>query len=233
MPIRFHLPERAAGDGLGGCAFRTCCATSCGGIPTGSLCLWRSVPESYQALSVGLQNALWKLGRVSEEHRTDNLTAATFRGSSRTRTGMWNNRNTVSSSGWIKSCCCGAAGTLPSGANEHFLEQVFDLKNQSRQQRLEEELAVMRPLPAKRLEDWREYKVRVTSWMTVTVAHNTYPVPSWLSRYEVLARLHADRVEIYFVGQCAAEMERLQGGVRPGVWQSRHGQDSSVVWHCA
>lgn len=32
--------------------------------------------ESFQALSTGLQAALWKLGGVPEEHRTDSLSAA-------------------------------------------------------------------------------------------------------------------------------------------------------------
>ena len=32
--------------------------------------------ESFESLSAGLQNALWQLGGVPEEHRTDSLTAA-------------------------------------------------------------------------------------------------------------------------------------------------------------
>jgi transposase InsO family protein len=33
--------------------------------------------ESFESLSAGLQGALWRLGGVPEEHRTDNLSAAT------------------------------------------------------------------------------------------------------------------------------------------------------------
>jgi hypothetical protein len=69
----------------------------------------------------------------------------------------------------------------------------------------------MKPLPAYRLDDFREYKVPVSDWSTVQVARNTYSAPSRLRRYEVTARLHADRVELYFAGQCVAEMERLRG----------------------
>ena len=39
---------------------------------TGTICF----SESYQALSEGLQDALWKLGGVPEMHRTDRLSAA-------------------------------------------------------------------------------------------------------------------------------------------------------------
>jgi len=73
------------------------------------------------------------------------------------------------------------------------------------------ELAVMKPLPACRLEDYREYRVPVGPWSTVRVGHNTYSVPSRLIRHEVVARLYADHVEIYFAGQRVAEMERIQG----------------------
>ena len=41
---------------------------------------WESVKlcytESFEALSEGLQEALWRLGGVPREHRTDNLSAA-------------------------------------------------------------------------------------------------------------------------------------------------------------
>jgi transposase len=39
---------------------------------TGTICF----SESYESLSTGLQNALWKLGGVAKYHRTDNLTSA-------------------------------------------------------------------------------------------------------------------------------------------------------------
>ena len=39
---------------------------------TGTICL----SESFESLSDGLQNALWELGGVVVEHRTDRLTAA-------------------------------------------------------------------------------------------------------------------------------------------------------------
>jgi hypothetical protein len=42
---------------------------------------WESVSlcysETFEALSEGLQGALWRLGGVPQEHRTDNLSAAT------------------------------------------------------------------------------------------------------------------------------------------------------------
>ena len=46
------------------------------------LCLsnWETVTvcfsESYESLSAGIQNALWKLGGIPRYHKTDNLTCA-------------------------------------------------------------------------------------------------------------------------------------------------------------
>lgn len=42
---------------------------------TGTICF----AESFESLAEGLQNALWELGGVPAEHRTDNLTAAIIR----------------------------------------------------------------------------------------------------------------------------------------------------------
>ena len=69
----------------------------------------------------------------------------------------------------------------------------------------------MNPLPTQRLNEYREFKVPVSSSCTVHVAKNAYSAPSRLMRYEVTVRLHAERVEIYFAGQRVAEMERLRG----------------------
>lgn len=194
--------------------------------------------ESFEALSRGVQNALWTLGAVPEEHRTDNLSAASFgyRGrreftesylglmghyglrATRNHPGESHQNGDVEQSHYrIKervdqALLLGGSRNFSDRAQyEAFLQELFSTKNQGRSRRVEEELAVMRPLPARRLEDYREYKVRVSSWSTLQVAHNTYSAPSRLSRREVLARLYADRVEVYFAGQRVASMERLRG----------------------
>jgi hypothetical protein len=96
--------------------------------------------ESFVALAEGLQNALWMLGGVPEQHRSDSLSAA-FRNldadakedltlryeafcghygmtptrnnpSSRTRTGRSRVRMAISRKRSKTRCCCVAAGTL-------------------------------------------------------------------------------------------------------------------------
>lgn len=195
--------------------------------------------ESFEALSRGLQNALWSMGRVpAGHHRTDNLSAATFKGEERreftesymglmrhygmtptkNQPGKSNENGDVEQSHYrIKEridqalLLRGSRDFADRGEYNDFLRKLIHRRNLGRSKRFQEELAVMKPLPATRLNDYREYKVPVSDWSTVQIAHNTYSAPSRLRRYEVTARLHAERVELYFAGQCVANMGRLRG----------------------
>lgn len=195
--------------------------------------------ESFESLSTGLQNALWWIGRVpAGHHRTDNLSAATFKGEERreftesymalmrhygmtptkNQPGKSNENGDVEQAHYrIKErvnqalLLRGSRDFADRGEYHEFLRKIFCARNLGRSKRLQEELAVMKPLPSYRLNDYREYRVPVSGWSTVQVAHNTYSAPSRLRRYEVTARLHAERVELYFAGQRVAEMERLRG----------------------
>lgn len=195
--------------------------------------------ESFESLSTGIQNALWFLGRVpTGHHRTDNLSAATFKGQERrefneaymalmrhygikptkNQPGKSNENGDVEQSHHrLKKrvdqalLLRGSRNFTNRGEYEEFLRKIIGDKNLDRSQRLEEEMAVMNPLPTYRLIDYREFKMPVSPWSTIRVAKNTYSAPSRLMRYEVVVRLYAERVEIYFAGQRVAEMERLRG----------------------
>jgi len=195
--------------------------------------------ESFEALSSGIQNALWTLGMVPVgHHRTDNLSAATFKGKDRREFNDWygalmrhynlkptkNQPGKSHENGDVEQAhyrikervdqallLRGSRDFPDRSAYREFLRELTAARNRGRVRRLEQELAVMQPLPARRLEDYRDFRVVVGPWSTIRVGHNTYSAPSRLMRYEVTARLHADRVEIHFAGQRVAEMERLRG----------------------
>jgi hypothetical protein len=195
--------------------------------------------ESFESLSRGIQDALWFLGRVpAGHHRTDNLSAATFKGEERrefneaymalmrhysitptkNQPGKSNENGDVEQSHYrlkerVDQALLLRASRDFTGRSEYeeFLRKIICDKNLSRSKRLEEELAVMNPLPAYRLNDYREFKVPVNPWSTIHIAKNTYSAPSRLIRYEVTVRLYAERLEIHFAGQQVAEMERLRG----------------------
>jgi hypothetical protein len=194
--------------------------------------------ESFESLSAGLQNALWTLGGVPASHRTDHLGAAMFGGKEREDFGVHymalmhhygltptkNNAGRSHENGDVEQAhyrikeridqallLRGSRDFSDRADYEHVLRDIFTSKNRNRTMRFEQELAALKPLPAYRLDDHREYKVPVGIWSTVRVAHNTYSVPSRLIRHEVIARLRANHLEIYFAGQLICSMERIRG----------------------
>lgn len=110
---------------------------------------------------------------------------------------------------------------------EAFIEGAMARANRLRQRRFAEELAVMRLLDVRRLPEYREEEVRVTSWSTVQVARNTYSVPSRLRGEKVKARVYEEKVEIYFHGVRQLTVPRLSGE-RGHAVNYRHVIDSLV-----
>ncbi|MEK7218371.1 MAG: IS21 family transposase [Patescibacteria group bacterium] len=92
-----------------------------------------------------------------------------------------------------------------------FLEGVMEKADRLRKKRLEEELAVMKPLRVDLLPEYTEEESRVTSWSTIQVSRNTYSVPSRLIGSLVRARVYDDRIEVSSHGMQQMEMPRLRG----------------------
>ena len=96
-------------------------------------------------------------------------------------------------------------------AYEQFIEIVLEQRNQGRQQRLKEELDVMKPLMAQPLGTYQEVRVKVTRASIIRVQNNVYSVPTSLIGRQVTARLYEWHLEVY-VGQKQIEsMPRLVG----------------------
>jgi hypothetical protein len=96
-------------------------------------------------------------------------------------------------------------------AYEAFLRQLLGQLNAGRQQRLAEELPLLRPLPARRLESCKRRRVRVDSGSTIHVEGNTYSVASRLIGARVEARVYAERVEVWYAQRCVEALPRLRG----------------------
>ena len=199
--------------------------------------------ETFEALAGGLQESLWVLGGVPLEHRTDNLSAAThqlrqtggrefneryleFLGhfglrASRNHPGRANENGDVESShGHFKRALdqrLRLRGSRDFRNVEQYRGLLADLagaRNRRRQERLEEEREVLRPLPGRRLPVYRERVRTVTRGSVVRVANKAYSVPSRLIGERVVVRLHADRVELLWDGQVVAGHERARGARR-------------------
>lgn len=198
--------------------------------------------ETFEALAQGLQNALWKLGGVPEEHRTDNLSAATHQLAgggrefnqryrdllrhlemepSRNTPGRGHENGDVEQSHHRLKRALGQAlmrrGSRDfetRAAYEAFVAQVTEKLNRRRGPRCEVEHAALRSLPAARTDSWKEVTARVGPGSTIRVDKRTYSVSSQLIGREVRVRVHADELEVRLGQTVVARMERLRGQKR-------------------
>jgi hypothetical protein len=94
---------------------------------------------------------------------------------------------------------------------EAFLGEVMDKRNSSRQKRLADELAVMRPLPAETLTVCGEEKVKVSRGSLIRVRYNTYSVPTSLIGHTVTVHIHEWHLEVYYGSKLMDTLPRLVG----------------------
>jgi transposase InsO family protein len=195
--------------------------------------------ESLAALKRGVQEALFRLGRVPAYHQTDNSTAATHDLTSGKRVfnddyvdfmhhlGMEPRTITIGEkhqNGDVEALNGALKRRLKQhlllrGSNdfesleeyEAWLAQVTEKANRLRRRRFNEELAVMKPVTAERLPEFTEQDVRVTSRSTIYVKRNVYSVPSRLIGEMVRVRIFDDRLEVSYGGKHQLTVERLLG----------------------
>jgi len=97
---------------------------------------------------------------------------------------------------------------------EAFVQGVLVRRNQARQTRLAEELAVMRPLPTPQLVTHTHVRVRVARTSLIRVQNNVYSVPTSLIGQYVNVHIHEWRLEVYYQSRCVLEVPRLIGEQR-------------------
>ena len=194
--------------------------------------------ESFEALSEGLQNALWELGGVPERHRSDRMSSAVNNLSAakdftqryegllkhygmqgeKIEAGKANeNGDAESSHRWFKEAVeqalllRGSRDFENRQAYEEFLREVLADRNAGRRRRLAEELAVLRPLPDGRQESCRRVKVRVGTGSVIHVCHNVYSVDSRLIDEKVEVRVYAEHLEVWYAQKLVERLPRLRG----------------------
>jgi len=209
---------------------------------------WRHVEvvlggESFEALAAGLQNALWQLGGVPQEHRTDSLSAA-FRNLSAeaakdltqryetlcahyTMRASRNNPGASHENGSIEA----RQGTLKDRIDQALLlrgSRSFATLQQYRQfvgevavrlnARISKvfavERAALRALPLRRTADYEELQARVSKFGTFSVRGVLYSAPSRLIGHRLTVRVHLDRVEAFVGGVKMLSLPRARPGQR-------------------
>lgn len=196
--------------------------------------------ESFQALSAGLQEALWMAGGVPEEHRTDSLSAAfnnlaeqeelTRRYEELCRHyGMRasrNNRGESHENGAIESRQGSLKRALEQGlllrgsrafddmaAYEQFVAEAVRRLNVRCVRAWEIERARLKPLPARRTVDFEEIDARVSKFGTFSAKSALYSVPSRLAGHRLKVRLYGTYLEAWLGGVKVFECERLYGSI--------------------
>jgi hypothetical protein len=182
--------------------------------------------ESFSALSEHLQDALWKLGGVPAEHRSDSLSAAyknldadaqrdftrsyedlcRHYGMCATR----NNRGEAHENGSIESPNGHLKRRLDQALRRRgsrdfasiedyrrFVEEEVAKQNRRRNALVDEERRMLKPLPPRRTTDFTLISADVTRNGTVSLDRVTYSVPSRLVGRRLHANLYDDRIELF------------------------------------
>jgi len=82
-------------------------------------------------------------------------------------------------------------------------------------------LALLRPLPQRRLETCKRLRVKVGKSSTIRVVHNVYSVNSRLIGETVDVRVHTEHIEVWYGSRLLERLPRLRGESRHLI-QYRH-----------
>lgn len=194
--------------------------------------------ESYETLTAGYERAVWELGVVAPEHRTDNLSAATQKmGDGRTFTKRWsdfmahydvkpsrNNAGVSHENGSVEKShdlfmsdleqqllLRGNRDFNDLAVYQAFLDGVKSRRNKAREERLAEEMRLLKALPERRWSDPVELRVGVTPWSTIVVQGCIYSVPSRLIGHKLRALVTPDTILVLYGKRLVQEMPRLSG----------------------
>lgn len=191
--------------------------------------------ESFEALSRGLQNALWQAGGAPKEHRTDSLSAAfknlaeeedfTVRYTALLEhyglAGTRNNRGVSHENGSVESShrylkeaieqallLRGHRDFDDRAAYDGFVREVVMRRNRRNAAAFRVERGQLQDLPLRRTTDFVEEQAMVTRSGTFTVRAVLYSSPSRLIGHLLKVRLYADRLDCYLSGALVLTLVR-------------------------
>lgn len=202
--------------------------------------------ESFEALSKGLQNALWQAGGAPQEHRSDSLSAA-FKNLAQEEdftvrytallahygmVGTRNNRGVSHENGSVESShrylkeaidqallLRGHRDFEDRAAYEGFVRDAVMRRNRRNAAAFRIEREQLLDLPGRRTTDFVEEEARVTRCGTFTVRAILYSAPSRLIGHRLKVRLYSDRLDCYLSGALVLTLAR--GARTPGTTRGR------------
>ncbi len=206
--------------------------------------------ESFVALAEGLQNALWSLGGVPGEHRTDSLSAA-FKNLKQSAekdltdsmkelcahygmTQSRNNKGVAHENGSIESpnghlkraiddalIMRGSRDFADLASYRGFIDIIVGRINARNAKRIELERACLKPLPARRTTDFQEVTLSVRSSGGFVLRKVFYTVPSRLIGHQLRGRIYDDRIDLFLGATFLLSLPRGRA--------TRHGPHQHVV----
>lgn len=195
--------------------------------------------ESFESLSKGYDEAVWTLGYVAIEHRTDNLTAATQAyGGKRIFTKRWQevmdhygvtpsrnnpgisheNGSIEKSNDLLKKAMAqqlmlrGSSDFSDKQQYQQFLEQLVMSRNSSRVAKFEEEILLLKALPNQKYYAPLIFESTVTRFSTVRLIKCTYSVPSRLIGYKLRAYIYHGEIKLYYGSILVQTMPQIKDG---------------------
>jgi hypothetical protein len=209
--------------------------------------------ETFEALAEGIETALWQIGGVPKQHRTDHLSAA-VKNAGKAQAKDWtvryealmahygmqptkNNVTIAHENGDVEqshhrfkqavdqALRVRASRDFPSReAYERFLADLVRVRNLKRSAAFAQEQEGLQPLPTTLLVPCQEVRVTVSQFSTIQIKANVYSVPSRLIGTSLLVRLRAETVEGYVGSTVVFTIPRLIGKQRHRI-DYRH-----VIW---
>jgi transposase len=197
----------------------------------------RCQSESLLSLRVGLQAALFRLGKVPKLLQIDNSSAVTHQISGEGKrdfnpeflslAGHYGlaartihvdcpneNGDVESLNGHLKRrleqhlLLRGTRDFAHEAAYDQFVAEVLTKANGLRTAKVAEELAVMRELPPTRLCEYDEVECRVCTHSTIRVKRVAYSVPARFIGRRLRARVYEQHVEVYHGAERIAQITR-------------------------
>jgi Mu transposase-like protein len=196
--------------------------------------------ESFTALAENLQQALWSLGGVPQNHRTDSLSAA-FRNLSADQRkditrrydafvghyGMQasrNNRGEAHENGAVESQnrhlkTAIKQALILRGSRDfecvedyrRFIDMAVARRNKQRRGAVQAERAHLRPLPRRRTTDFTEIVAPVTRTGGFLIKSIFYSAPSQLIGQRLRVHVYDDRIEAFLGGTLVVSHPRARG----------------------
>jgi hypothetical protein len=195
--------------------------------------------ESFDNLLLGFEQAVWRLGGLTKEHRTDNLSAAVNNQvTPRKFTERWqqvikhyrlkattNNPGVSNENGSVEKShdlfkkaiaqqliLRGSSDFIAIENYHDFLYTLSTKRNKLRSERVIEEQSTLMALPDDKLSAPKLVDVKVRSGSLVRIDNVPYSVPSRLIGHTLRAKIYPETIALYFSNRPVQSMIRLTSG---------------------